>query len=42
VRVDASLAFVVVVAPKPRLSDSVTIAIAKTVAAHMASVLGRQ
>ncbi|HEX2703528.1 MAG TPA: hypothetical protein VHM72_08860 [Solirubrobacteraceae bacterium] len=42
VRVDAATAFLVVVAPKPPLADSVTIAIAKTVAAHMASVLGAQ
>jgi hypothetical protein len=42
VRVDAGIAFLVVVAPKTPLADSVTIAIAKTVAAHMTSVLGAQ
>jgi hypothetical protein len=40
VRVDASVAFLVVVAPKPPLADAVTIALAKTVAAHMKSVPG--
>ncbi len=39
VRVDAGIAFVLVVAPKP-LADSVTIALARTLAAHMTSVLG--
>jgi hypothetical protein len=39
VRVDAGIAFIVVAAPK-QLADSVTIALAKTVAAHMTSVLG--
>lgn len=42
VRVDGAIAFLVVVAPKAQLADSVTIAIAKKVAAHMASVLGAQ
>jgi hypothetical protein len=42
IRVDASIAFLVVVAPKPPLADSVTIALAKTLAAHMTSVLGAQ
>jgi hypothetical protein len=42
VRVDAAIATLVVVAPKAPLADSVTIAIAKTVAAHMKSVLGAQ
>jgi hypothetical protein len=40
VRVDAAIAFLVVVSPKAPLADSVTIAIAKTLAAHMTSVLG--
>jgi hypothetical protein len=39
-RVGAGMAFLVVVAPKPPLADSVTITLAKTVAAHMASVAG--
>lgn len=42
VRVDAAIAFLVVVAPKAPLADSVTIAIAKRVASHMMSVLGAQ
>jgi len=40
VRVDAGIGFLLVVAPKPPLADSVTIALAKTLAAHMTSVLG--
>jgi hypothetical protein len=40
IRVDTAMAFITVVAPKP-LADSVTIALAKTVAAHMTSVLGK-
>jgi hypothetical protein len=39
VRVEQGIAFLVVVAPKPPLADSVTIGLAKTVAAHIASVL---
>jgi hypothetical protein len=39
VRVDAAIAFVLAVAPRPPLADSVTIALAKTMAAHMTSVL---
>jgi hypothetical protein len=40
VRVDAAIALLVVVVPKAPLADSVTITIAKRVAAHMTSVLG--
>jgi len=40
VRVGPAIALLVVVSPKAPLADSVTIAIAKTVAAHMTSVLG--
>jgi len=40
IRVNTAMAFIVVVAPKPPLADSVTIALAKTVAAHMTSVFG--
>lgn len=40
IRVGAGMAFLVVVAPKPPLADSVTITLAKTLAAHMTSVLG--
>jgi hypothetical protein len=36
------MAFLVVVAPRAPLADSVTIVIAKTVAAHMTSVLAAQ
>ena len=39
VRVDAAIALVLAVAPRPPLADSVTIALAKTMAAHMTSVL---
>ena len=42
IRVDAAIALLVVVAPKAPLADSVTIALAKTVAAHMTAVLGAQ
>jgi hypothetical protein len=40
VRVGAGLAFLVVLAPRPPLADSVTIGLARTLAAHMGSVLG--
>lgn len=40
VRVNTAMAFILAVAPKPPLADSVTIALAKTVAAHMSAVLG--
>jgi hypothetical protein len=39
VRVGAGMAFLVVLAPRPPLADSVTIGLARTLAAHMASVL---
>jgi hypothetical protein len=40
VHLDAAIAFILVVAPRPPLADSVTIALAKTLAAHMTSILG--
>ncbi len=42
IRVNTAMAFILVVAPKPPLADSVTIALAKAVAAHMASVFAAQ
>lgn len=41
IRVDAAIGFLLVVAPRPPLADPVTIALAKTMAAHMISVVGR-
>jgi hypothetical protein len=40
IRVGGGMAVLMVVAPRPPLADSVTIALAKTLAAHMTSVLG--